>query len=570
MPMRGASRSRLPDAVASSRPARERGPIDPRSILTSIGEVVYDWDISSDAIAWGVNGPDVFAMPDMSSLENGRSYALAVEPGSGTTRHDAVLSGPATDEGSGVPYRTRYGLRLAQGRLVMVEDSGRWYADADGRPAFAHGAIRVERSDGETGSAASRERSAFITQIGADVVDAGRTKRSLTVIVAAIDQLDRFNDELGFEIAEGIIAEVMRRIQGVMRRRDKMARYASNRFAVALLSCPVAQAEIAAKRISAVVESEPIPTPRGPLMARVRVGAASAPEHATDATGLLRRAEDALGMVKRMTEGRFAIYDPRLARESGRVAHGTQAIDIIQALNDRRVVFARQPIVDAHTRKAAFGEALVRIRGTDGRFMVAGDLIPAVERAGLVPLVDTRMLELTGDYLVAHPDERLSINLSPLTLETPDWLTILAAHLGARPGIAARLIIEITETAAVRDPEATRARLDAMKALGVAIAIDDFGAGHTSFRHLRSFPIDILKIDGAFVQNLSRSPDDRFFVRTLVDLANNLGIATVAEWVEDEETARLLAGWGVDYLQGDHCGKPALAESPPQAALKTA
>ena len=176
--------------------------------------------------------------------------------------------------------------------------------------------------------------------------------------------------------------------------------------------------------------------------------------------------------------------------------------------------------------------------------------MPTVERAGLMALLDARMLELTAEWLAAHPQDHLSVNLSPSTLERPDWLGALEAHLRAHPGVAERLIIEITETSAVRDPEQTRIQLEMMKQLGVRIAIDDFGAGHTSFRHLRSFPVDILKIDGAFVQNLPRSPDDRFFVRTLVDLARNLGMRVVAEWVEDEETAAMLAEWGVDYLQG--------------------
>jgi EAL domain-containing protein (putative c-di-GMP-specific phosphodiesterase class I) len=107
---------------------------------------------------------------------------------------------------------------------------------------------------------------------------------------------------------------------------------------------------------------------------------------------------------------------------------------------------------------------------------------------------------------------------------------------------------------------AMRPRLAAMKALGVGLAIDDFGSGHTSFKHLRDLPVDILKIDGAFVQNLARSGDDRFLVRSLIDLARHLGVRTVAEWVEDEDTARLLAEWGIDYLQGDHCGPPVLVE----------
>ena len=171
-----------------------------------------------------------------------------------------------------------------------------------------------------------------------------------------------------------------------------------------------------------------------------------------------------------------------------------------------------------------------------------------------MPLFDARMLELVADHLSAHPDERVAINLSPVTLDTSDWLDTFAAHLGARPGIASRLIVEITETAAVRDPGATRARLDAMKALGLRIAIDDFGAGHTSFRHLRDLAIDMVKIDGAFVQNLARSSDDRFFVRTLLDLARHLGVEVVAEWVKDEDTAATLRDWGVDYLQGELFG----------------
>jgi EAL domain-containing protein (putative c-di-GMP-specific phosphodiesterase class I) len=159
------------------------------------------------------------------------------------------------------------------------------------------------------------------------------------------------------------------------------------------------------------------------------------------------------------------------------------------------------------------------------------------------------------------------LNVSPLTLDTAEWLPLLAAHLGARRGIAARLIVEVTETAAIRDPRATRRSLEAMKALGVSLAIDDFGSGHTSFRHLRDFPVDFLKLDGAFIQNVAERPEDGYFVRTLIDLARHLGIETVAEWVESEKAAVLLAGWGVDYLQGDHCGPPVLA---PRAAAAPA
>ena len=413
--MRGKARARL-DAVAKGTSVRS--PLDPRAILTSIGGTVYTWNIATDAITWGANAAEVLGLEDASALATGRAFALAVEPGSGVTRHEAILGAKGHDKGSGVPYRARCAIKSRLRGVLVVEDTGRWFADAHGRTAFAHGVVRI-----------------------------------------------------------------------------------------------------------------------------------------------VRRAEEAFGRAKRAPKRPSTLDEPACARrETAREAY-VATFDMIGALNARRVVFALQPVVDARSREPAFSEALMRIRTDDGRLVNAGDILPAVERAGLVPLVDARVLELAADYLAAHPDERLSINVSPLTIEGPDWLTTLAAHVGARPGIASRLIIEVTETAAIRDPEATRARLDAMKALGVAIAIDDFGAGHTSFRHLRSFPVDILKIDGAFVQNLSRSGDDRFFVRTLIDLAHHLGLATVAEWIEDEETACMLADWGVDYLQGEHCGLPVVVEA---------
>ncbi len=548
------------DAAGASS---ERPPFDPRAILTSIGEVVYDWDIATDAITWGANARDVLRVPDLVNLASGAAFALCVEPAVGLTRHEAIFQSDAEDPGTGVPYRTRYKLRLRPGRIVAVEDSGRWFADAGGRPAYAHGVLRVERDaeDGEEVGAGARHRAVLLDRLKHDIAEARQAKRSLALIVLSVDELGRLNEDLGYEGADAVLDEMVRRVRRVMRGRDYLLRYAGNRFALALRSCEPDQAAAAAARIEGDVCREPIRTSLGPLALGLRMGAALAPLHAADPASLLRRAEEALAATKRRFGCAFSLYDPAAAAVRG-AQRATPVFDIIEALNGRRITFAAQPVLEARSRTLAFKEALLRVRAADGRIVPAGDILPAVERTGLVPLIDTRILELVADHLARHPDERLAINLSPVTLENPNWLTTFAAHLGARPGIAPRLIVEITETAMVRDSRAICARLDAMKALGVAVAVDDFGAGHTSFKHLRSFPVDILKIDGAFVHNLSRSTDDRFFVRALLDLAQHLGIATVAEWVENEETARLLAEWGVDYLQGRHCGLPELLDEP--------
>ena len=177
----------------------------------------------------------------------------------------------------------------------------------------------------------------------------------------------------------------------------------------------------------------------------------------------------------------------------------------------------------AQSREVAFHEALLRVgRGTDGLFFAPAELIPLLERRGLVRLFDHRVLELAVDLLASDPGLTLSINVSPRSLNDPEWLdAFLAATSGAK-GVAERLIVEVTETATIEDPPRMARLLGRIKDQGARIAIDDFGAGHTSLRHLRAFPIDILKLDGAFTQNLRRSTDDRFYVRTLIDLARHL------------------------------------------------
>jgi EAL domain-containing protein (putative c-di-GMP-specific phosphodiesterase class I) len=160
--------------------------------------------------------------------------------------------------------------------------------------------------------------------------------------------------------------------------------------------------------------------------------------------------------------------------------------------------------------------------------------------------------------LADAPHAQLSLNISPATTMDPDWWASIESLMRAHPGVAERLIVEITETVAIQDLDDVRGFVTRLKNFGSRIAIDDFGAGYTSFRNLRKLGVDIVKVDGAFVQNIARSSDDRAFVQTLIDLAHRLNIQTVAEWVQDEESAKLLQDWGCDYIQGRLTGLASL------------
>ena len=192
----------------------------------------------------------------------------------------------------------------------------------------------------------------------------------------------------------------------------------------------------------------------------------------------------------------------------------------------------------------------------DGLLVSAGEFIAVAEQLGLSRLIDRRTLELSIDVLVKHPDIRLSVNVSSLTASDHEWLVTLHRLTGGRRSLTERLTIEITGTAAIHDLDLSINFVDTLKELGCRVAIDDFGAGYTSFKNLKILDVDMVKIDGSFVKNLLEEPTNRVFIKTLVEIAQTFGLDTVAEWVGDEETARICAECGITHLQGFLFGRP--------------
>jgi EAL domain-containing protein (putative c-di-GMP-specific phosphodiesterase class I) len=285
----------------------------------------------------------------------------------------------------------------------------------------------------------------------------------------------------------------------------------------------------------------------------------SLPRYARSTDEALNRAHETLDGAKRRRAGSFAAWRPNAERDAQRRVNIRVTDEIVTALNERRIALAFEPVVEARSRKPAFYECLVRMEQDGGRVLLAPDIVPVAERLGLIRLVDHRVLELVVAELASAPEVSLSLNISPDTTMDPDWWAGIESLMRANPGVAERLTVEITETVAIQDIDDLRSFVHRLKSLGSRIAIDDFGAGYTSFRNLRKLDVDIVKIDGAFVQNIVASDDDRAFVQTLLDLARRLKIKTVAEWVQDEEAAALLRDWGCDYIQGRLIGLAASA-----------
>lgn len=221
-----------------------------------------------------------------------------------------------------------------------------------------------------------------------------------------------------------------------------------------------------------------------------------------------------------------------------------------KALQHNAVQFAYQPIVDGKTGQVSYHECLLRIQDASGGFISVGPIIQAAESKGLIYVIDQVVLKMAVAELAQSPDITLSVNISNIGI-LDDYLLDVATELLKRHDIYGRLIIEITETSLNEDYNKSRNFIDTLHKLGCRFALDDFGSGFTSFKQLQKLPIDIIKIDGSYVRNLMNDPYSKYFVEALVKASEELGIKTVAEFVENGKIAKFLIDIKIDGMQGD-------------------
>lgn len=239
-----------------------------------------------------------------------------------------------------------------------------------------------------------------------------------------------------------------------------------------------------------------------------------------------------------------------------------------RAIRDDALVLHFQPIVSLQSGDPSHYEALVRLADEpSGRLVAPGHFLGAAERYGLIFELDRLVVRKAVDFL-AEGSERVAVNLSALSTTDAGMLAHIAGALHRRRVAPERLVIEITETAAISDMRRAQEFCAQVRSLGCAVALDDIGAGFGSFYYLKHLPFDYLKIDGQFVRSLPTSRNDQLVVQALVGVARGMGKETVAEFVGDLATVELLRSYGVDHAQGFALGRPAarLAHGRPAAA----
>lgn len=237
-----------------------------------------------------------------------------------------------------------------------------------------------------------------------------------------------------------------------------------------------------------------------------------------------------------------------------------EALNLVrEAMRHKQVTLAYQPVIQtANPDKMAYYEGLLRVYDPMGRLIPAKSFIGAVENTEMGRGLDALALEKGIEALMAVPGLRLAINMSARSIAYPAWRQTLDRGLADDPTVGERLILEITERTAITMPELVQVFMAELQQQGISFALDDFGAGYSSFRYLKDFYFDILKIDGEFIRGVHDNPDHQVLVEAMLSLAQHFEMFAVAESVENHKDATYLASIGVDCMQGYYFGAPTI------------
>jgi diguanylate cyclase (GGDEF)-like protein len=383
-----------------------------------------------------------------------------------------------------------------------------------------------------------------------------RFGQSGVYMVIGVDHLDRINSGYGYETGNAVLVELGRRLDTHLRAADVLGRPGGDYFGAILSACSVATAQVAAERVLLSMRDKPITVGADKIHVTVSIGAVAFPAESKTAVDAMTKAESAMQQAK--AAGRDCLRFFALSEEQRQGYRTSMNIgeEVQRALKEDRIVLAYQPVVDAKTHAVCHYECLVRMYDRSGKLVPAAHFVPAIEELGQMRSIDNRVRDLAFRELERIPDVSLAINISGLTATERSWFRGLVARLKDRRDIAERLIVEITETAALRDIDETSHFVSNLRALGCKVALDDFGSGFTTFHHLKTLTVDVVKIDGSFIRNITSDAENQIFIHNLLALARAIGVSTVGECVETREDADYLAGIGVDLLQGYYFGRP--------------
>ena len=400
-------------------------------------------------------------------------------------------------------------------------------------------------------------RALYSERLDQAIEAAARVDSPLAVLLMDLDHFKDVNDSLGHPIGDMLLCEVSARVQSVVRRStETVARLGGDEFAILLPDATVADAKQIAAEIMHALEA-PMTLDGHLVDVRASIGIAAFPAHGRESATLLRRADVAMYAAKRKNLG-VAVWDDDYDQHSS--DRLSLMSDLRQAVDNDELTLVYQPKVPLGSTSENYVEALVRWRHPTRGVVPPLEFIPFAEQTGYIRAITQWVLAHAVAQCAAWRAEGLamnvSINLSARDLMDPELPERFALMLQQNFCAARWFTLEITESAILDDPAHAIENLKRLNALGCRLAIDDYGTGYSSLAYLRHLPVHELKIDKTFVIGMAHDRSDVVIVRSTIDLAHNMGLAVVAEGVEDEATFDRLRALGCDMVQGYWLSRP--------------
>lgn len=459
-------------------------------------------------------------------------------------------------------------LRARDGEVVWALENVRRVA-RDGEPAVLEGILLDvtdrKRAEEEIAFKAYHDaltglpnRTLFLDRLTVALAHARRSNTRLAVFFLDLDDMKSINDTFGHAVGDRVLKAVGGRLIEALRADDTVARVGGDEFLTLLDISEPQEAETLAQRVLARV-NEPVAIDRDELYVTTSIGVAIYPEDGEDAEALIRHADGAMYRVKE-SGGKGVQLSSRDAR---RVVGRLSIEEQIRAAFDRdEFILYYQPQVQLTTRVLSGAEALVRWQRPDGTILGPPAFLPVCEQSGLIAELGEVVLRKACEQMVEWQKQqgsappRIGVNVSARQFYQRDFVGTIERVLSATglPGL--RLELEITETLAMQTTDRSLAMLRHFRDMGIAIAVDDFGTGQSSLSYLKRFPVDTVKIDRSFVQDIISGANDEWIITAVLMLANHLGLRTVAEGVESELQCSFLKGHDCREIQGFLISKP--------------
>jgi diguanylate cyclase (GGDEF)-like protein/PAS domain S-box-containing protein len=500
---------------------------------------------------------------------------------------------------TGDPFRLEYRMFAKDGRVVWVRDEATMVRDERGMPRYSHGVImdisERKRTEEEVAFRAYHDeltglpsRAMFEELLDLSVARARRHDGAVAVLCVDLDDFRLVNDSLGHQHGDALLRLVSERLREATRETDLVARRGGDQFLLLLgdldigdggeMEAAVIRSEAVAQRIQESLVA-PFVLDATELYVSASIGISLFPQDGQDAGSLQRNAEAAMYDAKKSGSG-YVMSAHGSYDSAAKLAFVTR---LRKAVESQRWTLYYQPIVELESGRMTGVEALIRWIEPDGTMVPPNDFIPLAEELGLI--------ESIGDWVVREliyqvqawseldMDLEVGFNLSPRQFWQPDLAEKIVSQIQAGGIDAGRVLVEVTESSAMMDPDRAQKILEELAQAGLSIAIDDFGTGYSSLSRLRDMPVRVLKIDRTFVENVHRDPQSASIVSAFLELSKGLGMTTLAEGIETEEELAFLRERGCTLGQGFLFSKPVPPEEiiayafggiPAAAALRSA